>query len=44
MCVITVDIKSLKFVVINFTHTRIYDFHQFKRPEYQLKVVSLMQL
>jgi len=37
-----VDIKSLIFVIINFTH--IYDFYQFKRPEYQLKVVSFMQL
>jgi hypothetical protein len=42
MCVITVDIKSLIYVIINFTH--IYDFYQFKWPEYQLKVVSLMQL
>jgi len=42
MCVITVDIKSLIFVVINLTH--IYDFYQCKQPEYQLKVISLIQL
>lgn len=42
MCVITVDIKSLRFVIINLTHN--FDFYQFKQPENQLKVMRLMQL